>query len=390
MSDEVAKDIDKIKKRRKKRHAKKNRTTLIIILILIVSVSCTVYINMTNPLLKGIFSGFGISHGEDVVEFEKTEKFALADFDGNAVISRNNTIFCVNDNMNVLWTVEQTNPMPVVKTCEDYALTYSFDVPDVMLIKDGKGKVLTTDGNYVVAASVNENGYCALITREKGYKAQVLVYSPDGDVVFKWHSADNYVVDAKVSPDNKCLAVATADFSTDIASGGLMFFNFAQEKPFAGSILENNMIMELKYFGRDSLLVVGDIGTAVFSGSGEKKHEYLYGGKKLTNYDIGTEDNLVLSLTEGDSVLTDSDVVFLNKNLKEKGDYIIKGVVLCMNSVNGKTLVAANRQLVVLSKNGKELTSLNLNKDIKGAVLFDDGDKALIASGSTAQVVELD
>lgn len=374
---------------RKKRRAKKNRTLLIIILLLVVSIGCTMYINMDNPLLSGMFLGFGISNKGVNIEFEKTEDYAITEFNGDVVVARNTIVSCIDDKMNSLWTVEQNNAMPVIKTSGKYVLTYSFDVAGAVLTKGGKSQTIATE-NPIIGGSVNKNGYCAIVTREKGYKAQVLVFSPDGEVVYKWHSADNYILDVDVSYDNKCLAVATADFSTDMVSGGLMFFNFSQAKPYAGQILENNMIMEIKFVGKDSLLVVGDIGSAVFGGNGEKKKEYLYDGKKLNNYDIGTENNLVLALTQGDSVSKDTEIKILNDNLKEKGNYVAKGAVSTINAVGDRVLLSTDRDIILLSKGGKELNLMNMNKDIKEAVLFGKGKSALIASGGIAEIIDVD
>lgn len=391
MSDYEQLDKPQASERKKKRNAKKNRIIIGVILFLVVSIAFTLYMNKDNPLLYNLFSGFGfnMSNSVAVIEFDKTEDYAISEFDGNAVVARNTSVFCVDSNMNTRWTTQQNNSAPVIKTSGEYVLTYSFDADNAMLTKDGKSIELTT-GNFVIGGSVNKNGYCALITREKGYKAQVIVYSPDGEVLYKWHSADNYIIDVDVSYDNRTLAVATADFSTNAASGGLMLFNFSQEKPYAGQIMENNIIMQVQFIDKDSLLVVGDVGTAVFSSLGEKKAEYLYGGKKLSNYDIGTDYSLVLALNQGDSVMNDTEIKLLNKDLKEKGSYTVGGSVLCIDSVREKTLIAAERNLILLNNRGKEIKNIDVNRDIKSAVLFGNGKSAIIASGSIAESISLD
>ena len=380
----------KIRERKKKRKARKNHTLIIIIFILLVSIGCTLYINMDNPLLYSMFSGIGInvSDGESVIEFEKTEDYAISDFGGNAIVARNTQVFCIDSDMNERWQFKQSNAAPVIKTCGKYTLTYSFDVPGAVVAKNGDAKEIATE-NPVIGGAVNKNGYCAIVTREKGYKAQIIVYSNEGEIVYKWHSAENYIIDVAVSPDNNCLAVATADFSTDVASGGLMMFNFSQEKPFAGQILENNLIMEIKYTGKDSLIAIGDTGAVIFSGNGQKKSEYLYADKKLTNYDIGTENGIVLALNEGDSVLNDTEIKILSPSLKEKGEGVVSGAVSCIDFVDDKILAVTDRKLSLLSTRGREIKKLELNKDIKGAVLFGNGDDVLITSGSIAEIVEL-
>ena len=383
-------DKSQIEERKKKRHSRKNRILLTMILVLVISSACTLYINMDNPILHNAFSGIGIDviNSEAVIEFEKTENYALSEFNGNAIVVRNTAVSCIDNDMNELWSAAQSNTAPVIKTDGKYTLTYSFDAPNVTLTKNGKPIEFATE-NFVIGGNVNKNGYCTVITREKGYKAQVIVFSPEGEVVYKWHSADNYIIDAAVSYDNRVLAVATADFSKKTASGGLMFFNFSQEKPYAGQVLENNIIMQLKFIGKDSLLAVGDIGTAVFNSLGEKKAEYLYEGKKMTNYDIGTDNSIVFAFHGSDSVLSDTEIKILNSDLNEKGSYISSGDVLCIDAVKGKVLLVCDRKMVLLSSRGNELKKLEVNKDIKSAVLFGNGDDVLIASGSRAEIVKL-
>ena len=169
-----------------------------------------------------------------------------------------------------------------------------------------------------------------------------------------------------------------------------MFFNFSQEKPYAGQILENNIVMDIEFISKNSLLAVGDIASEVFGGNGEKKKEFLYGDKKLTNYCINADGEVVLALAEGDSVLTDSQIVVLNKDLKARGEYTAKGAVTSLDYVSDRVLLSADRNLILLNPRGKELNSINLNKDIKKAVLFGNKKDALVASGGIAEVVKID
>lgn len=379
-----------IQERKRKRSKRKNIMLVTVIAALIISTSCTLYMNIDNPHLHNLFLGFGLDvvSEDNIIEFDKTEKYAIADFDGNAVVVRNSQITSVNSDMASQWTVERNNTFPVVKTNGKYLLNYSFDAENAAVIKNGNVTELVT-GNNVIGGSINENGYSAVITREKGYRAQVIVFSPEGEVMYKWHSADNHITDAVVSPDNKTLVTATVDFSTNSASGGLMFFNFSQDKPYAGQILENNIIMQLQFTGKNSLLVLGDTGVALYDILGAKKEEYSYDSKKLTNFDISESGNVVVALSESDSAITETDVKILSKNLKEKGVYKASGAVTCVNALDSDIILVCDRTLSVISNRGNEIKKLDVNKDVKRAVLFENGKEALIASGSIAEIVRL-
>lgn len=383
-------NTQKIEMRKKKRSRRKNIMLALLILVLVLSTLCTLYMNIDNPHLHNLFSGIGldVADNKSTIEFDKTEKFAVAGFDGDVVASGGGGISCYTENMDTSWTVAKNNTFPVIKTSGRYVLSYNFDVENATLIKGGKATELVT-GNNVIGGSVNDDGYCAIITREKGYKAQVIVYTPEGDVIYKWHSADNHITDAVVSPDNKTLVAATVDFSTNTASGGLMFFNFSQEKPYAGQILENNIIMQIKFADKDSLLVVGDVSSCVYDILGAKEQEYSYEGKKLTNFYIDSDGNVIVALAESDSSSTETSVKMLNKKLKEKGTYTTKGAVTSIHAAEGDILLVTGRTLLAVSMRGNEIKKLDVNKDVKNAVLFGNGKDAMIVAGSEAEVVSL-
>lgn len=377
-------------KKKKKRRRGKNKTAVIIAIILVVTSLITLFLNIDNPAFRDFFGWMGLSSDNNgtTIEFDKTEKYDISEFNGNVVLARNATVSCIDNRLNTRWSIEQGNSAPVIKTCGKYVITYSFDVANAVLTKDGKSINLPTD-NPIIAASVNKNGYSVLVTREKGYKAQVVVHSPDGNVMYKWHSADNYIVDVDISPDNRTLAVATADFSTDSVSGGIMFFNFSQEEPYYGQIFKSNLMLDIQFVDKDSLMAVGDLSTILVKTNGEGEGEYSYNGKKLNNYDIGTDFSLVLVLSQSDSVMDDTEIKFVDKKLKERGTATVTGAVSSVDSVRGKTLVAMDRCLILMNNKGKELKSVELNRDIKKAVLFGNGKSALVASGSIVELVSL-
>lgn len=379
-------DIDRRKLRRKHR---KNIILAIAIVCLVISTACTLYMNIDNPLLRNVFSGFGLDVvSENTIDFDKTEKYAIGICDGGAVVARSTKTFCVDSNMNIVWEMDDSNPFPVVKSKGKYVLKYNFDGENAYIIKNGKATALVT-GNPVIGGTVNENGYSALITREKGYKSQIIVFSDKGEVLYKWHSADSYITDAVVSPDNRTLAVASIDFTTNITTGELMYFNFYQEKPYAGKILENNLVLRLDFIDKNSLLVVGDSASGVYNLTGEEKATYSYEGKKLSNYAISPDGNLVLAIGDSDSVMTGTNITILGKKLKEKGTYVSDGAIRSIDATDSSVLLVSDRTLSVISNRGNEIKKLDVNKDVKNAVLFGNGKDALITAGSMAELVNL-
>lgn len=380
---------ESIDQRKQKRKHRKNIILAFVIVCLVISTACTLYMNIDNPLLRNVFSGFGLDvSGEDTIDFDKTEKYAISSCDGNVVISRSTGTFCVDSNMNVLWQTEDSNSFPVLKSKGKYVLRYNFDSENAYIIKNGKSTELLT-GNPVIGGTVNENGYSAIITREKGYKSQIIVFSDEGEVLYKWHSADSYITDAVVSPDNRTLAVASIDFTTNITTGELMYFNFYQEKPYAGKILDNNLVLSMEFTDKNSLLVVGDSASGVYNLTGEEQATYPYDGKKLSNYATSPDGNLVLAIGDSDSVMTGTNITILSRKLKEKGTYVSDGAIRSIDATDSSVLLVSDRTLSVISNRGNEIKKLDVNKDVKNALLMGNGKDALITAGSMAELVSL-
>jgi len=370
---------------------RKNRKAMMALFVALI-VAATIFavmLNRDNPTFRAFFSGvdFEVETTENgMLELNSTDRYFFGSNKDGVIVAQSNQVTALSPKLEPLWQVDVAGVGPVVKTRGAYTLVYYTESGEAAVIHKKKSMPVAADG-VVLLGEINQDGYFLLVTREKGFKAQITVYSPEAEVLYRWHSADTYVVDADISFDNRSIAVATTDFSKGTVSGGLMLFNFTQEKPYAGLVLEGNMVLDVCFTGRDELLLVGDTACAEFNLQGEKKWEYSYEGKGLTTFDV-EQDNIVLALHEGDAARADH-VIQIVTNGKRKGEYTCSGNVKVTDAVNGDILLVQDRKLILISERGNEIHSVNLNRDIKNAVLFADRKHAFVVSGTAAEVVEL-
>lgn len=371
---------------------KKSGIRWIILLLVLVAVTVfMLFLNRDNPMLRAFFGGvnFQVTRSADgELPLEKTEKYFFAGSKDGVVIAQADTLSMVTPSLGTVWEIPMVSTSPVVKTSGAYVLAYDMDTNGATVVKDGNPTEISTD-DAVIIGTINKNGYVALVTKEKGYKAQIIVYDPSGTVIYKWHSADSYVIDVALSPANNCLAAATLDLSKDMASGGLMMFQFSQEKPFAGQVLEGNLLLKVQFADKNTLLAIGDTAAAGFDVLGGKLWNVEYSGKQLATYDISDNGNLVLAFHQQDSVLSGSEVKIYGSNGKEKGTYQTTEQITGVDAMENDILLTQARKLTLISARGGELKSLEINRDIKNAVLFQDRKHALVVSGSAAQVLQL-
>lgn len=376
---------------KQKKRKKSGAVWVLLVLLLIATTGFTLYLNRDNPTLRAFFSGveFQVTDaGNSELALEKTEKYCFEGSKDGVVMAQAGMVSLLSPTLGTAWEAPITGESPVVKTSGDYVLSYSMDAAGAMVVKDGNQMAVQTD-DTVITGSINKNGYFALVTEEKGFKSQIIVYDPAGAVLYKWHSADSYVIDVDISPDNTCLAAATLDLSKDVASGGLMLFHFSQEKPFAGQVMEGNLLLDVQFAEKNILLAIGDTASAGFDAMGSKLWDIDYGGKPLTTYDVSDNGNMVFAFRELDTMVGGSQVKIYDENGKEKGTYQSQEPITGVDAVENDILLTQARTLTLISSLGGELKNLDVNRDIQDAVLFHDRKNVLVVSGSVAQVLRL-
>lgn len=122
---------------------------------------------------------------------------------GDAVITATQSAFCVYDaEGNEIIRKQCQFQYPTEVKAKNASIVYDIGGTSVFF---ADGSEIKSTGT-IISADISESGKLAVCSEEAGYKASVTVY--DGQkAVYKWYSADNWVLDAAVSEDGKNLAV---------------------------------------------------------------------------------------------------------------------------------------------------------------------------------------
>lgn len=315
-------------------------------------------------------------------------KYAFAPYKNGILAADTENISYYTSALKSEWSQPAVYGSPVAFSSGMHALVCYKDTGDAFVVSGNDINHITLTGN-VTGGDINNDGTAAIIAAEDGYKSQIAVYSKDGDLMYKWHSADNYVTDVAVSNDGKSMIAATLDFSDGIVSGGLLFFNFSQDKPYAGVVLENNAIAEVKYLSNSRIAAIGDEKAVIYNIKGTEVNTIDYKNMKLLTYDFDTDGNIALCFSRDDSVMSNCDTVIYNKNGKEKGRYSVKGNIKTVNKTNDRTLAVLDREIIILSDSGEQIKKIPVTRDIRNAILLDGGKSAFVVSGTVAQTVKL-
>ena len=182
------------------------------------------------------------------------------------------------------------------KSCEFKYPTMSENADNAVVYDIGGTNVVYLDGselnakNNIISVNLSQSGHLALCTEEAGYKGSVTVYSADKTEVYKWLSADNWVVKAAVSPEGTRLAVLVSGENGSIVK--LFKLDSTDEQ---GSFAADQAVFnDICWLGERVCCIASD-RLYFCSDTGKAEGEYSFDGNFLDMFAV-CGDNIVLEL----------------------------------------------------------------------------------------------
>lgn len=182
------------------------------------------------------------------------------------------------------------------KSCNFKYPTMSENADNAVVYDIGGTNVVYLDGselnakNNIISADLSQSGRLALCTEEAGYKGSVTVYSADKTEVYKWLSADNWVVKAAVSPEGTRLAVLVSGENGSIVK--LFKLDSTDEQ---GSFAADQAVFnDICWLGERVCCIASD-RLYLCSDTGKAEGEYSFDGNFLDMFAV-CGDNIVLEL----------------------------------------------------------------------------------------------
>ena len=223
-----------------------------------------------------------VTPARDAFTYETGAEQVFAPAGDGLAVACSSSVQLLDDKGQTVYKQVVSFDLPAVFACSEQALFCDLGGTDC-IVADMEGGSKNLGGNReILSASMNDSGWFSLVTAEPGYKGLVSVYSADCEKRFEWWSGAGYVLRAVVSPDNRNLAVLSAEKEGSY----LRFFALNSEKVQAELLLENLLFYDLYYLNDNTLCMIGDSGLYYVSTDGTVKHEYLFNGSYLLDYEF--------------------------------------------------------------------------------------------------------
>lgn len=363
--------------------------TMITGIILILVMAGLLYINAHPPIRHSIIRFFNPEYipVECQLKIKDTASTQFAGMDDKVFLMTGEGLIQADHKLNTNTFANQSGSKPQIDSQNDKYIQF-FANSKVVFTGDMDSPREIHQSSNVITATINKNGYYAIATEEKGYKALITVYNNKDEEIYKWHSADSYILDMSLSPDNKTLAAYTMNFGEKDQKNLITVFKFSEEKPVSSTEIDANFIAEVKYISSSKILAVTSDNIVLLSPKGDIIWKTSYEGEKLIDYSINNKYIAVANLSS--SALLGKTVVHIyNYNGELTGEYDNSEDIIGIDSADDKILVTNKKSIHIINRKGKEINNIKFAKDIKEGLLFGDTNHAAIVTGNVLHSVKI-
>lgn len=274
------------------------RLRSIISLILIIAAVLVILANRNiidiSSITRYIFDFFSTGEKAEEFYFDAHDTNMYTAVDGGLAIASVNGLEYYDKFGDMVLKESFTMTAPVVTSNGKQGLLYDVE-GSILRIFDSGGYILELNSEEpIISASLNKNGWLAVVTRASGYKGAVTVYSLSGgsmEEAYVWYSGAAYVLDAEVSPDNKHMAALS------ISENGsrVVLFSLKGEEEQGSYTISDSLIIDIEYLSDNSIAAFSENSALFLNGSAVLVGEHAFADLSLADYAVGGFAALVQS-----------------------------------------------------------------------------------------------
>lgn len=264
-------------------------------------------------------------------------------YKGNVLILKNNLLTAYNSNGNEEYKLDIEISNPIFESAGDYLCIGEKNGNKLYMISNKRIEWQKDLEGNITDITVNSNGYLAVATTGSIYKAVVETYDNGGNLLFTDFVSSTYVIDMSISPDNRNLAIAEANFSGIMIQSNIKIISIEKAKNGDTGSIEHkqtntngDLIVNIKYLNKNELACIYD------------NHIELIKDNSSTNIsDFSQEDTLFADLNNK-----------IIKIIKRDSKIYLKVIT---NSEHMKEYEVSEPKEIVVSD---EVTAINLGSEV--------------------------
>lgn len=237
--------------------------TIAIILFIVIGIIYENNNSVRTYLDKYVFLKEKHENNLPKISISSTNDIKVYAYKGNILLLENNVLTAYNANGNKEYSLDIGISNPIFKSSGNYLCIGEKKGKKIYVISDKNiiwQKELEGD---ILDITINQNGYVAVATTGMIDKTIIQTFNNKGEGQFNTYLSFTYVLDMSISPDNKNLAIAEANFSGILIQSNIKIISMEKAKNgdkdsiyYTHTKTDGDLIINVKYQAKDELACV--------------------------------------------------------------------------------------------------------------------------------------
>lgn len=212
---------------------------------------------------------------------------------GDLVTTGTDGVTLYDKDGNVQFVAAASMMNPALRTGGNLILAYDAGRTALLLL-DRKGTVRleqVTSG-AILDADLTDDGILCYVTAGETTKAELQVFDAQQLPFFTVHAATRYLTTCAAAPGGETVCAVALGEQEGAFAATAVVYRTDREEPVAEIPLGNQLIYDLKYWGKDRICALGEEELLIFSTDGDIKGRYATAG--VTDFDLNGDGFAVL------------------------------------------------------------------------------------------------
>jgi hypothetical protein len=387
----------------KKKQNASGRTGMVVFFLFAIIILCTAFfiylksrtIDFASVNIKTLFTDISTKKtgstysivAESEFHYDVMEHPVFCVYMGSIVKCRADSLTFLDKMGNEVWkTSVSFSGRPVLKVAGSYLMAADLGGKNIYVIRNNSVIWVWNAEKRIINADISENGLVSVIQEVNGYKASVSVYKSGSSspLIFTRNIAENYLLNAKLSPTGSQIVLNRLDSAGISLSTDLEFNNLSSVKPFANIRKNDEVYPDILFFDDGSLLAAGDMSAVLFDKGRNEKWKADYQGRNMLGVCMCMGKYAVIAAlqnTDKGGSENKSEITIINSSGQEYASCSMDGRVLNVAASDG--IIAANKGNAVyfFHLKGEPAGEYNSMAEIKEVYFLNNLEAAIIVWG---------
>lgn len=317
-----------------------------------------------------------------VFEGGESSQFAVLDHELLVCSGKDVRLYSGSEQVSLDQAISIQNP--VVDTVGNAALVYDAGGQSLFVYRD-RAEVFSLsleDGQQLLAASMNSQGWLVVVSQESGYKGIVTVYDNTFSPQIQLHLSSRFVMDAVLSPDSKSLALLTLGLNDNAFESRVDFYQLnrteEETEPDWTCPVGGDVILAMRW-DNSGIWALGETSLSILSTDGTVTGSCNYGDLYLKGFSLDGDGTAVLLLGKFRAG-TSAELWVVNADVETQALLSIEEQVLSLSAAGRYVALLTADRLDIYNQDLEVYSTLEGTQGAQTVLQQSDGSAMLIDS----------